>query len=420
MWFLRRDSPADPDPGEALRGAIRERLERAVAGDPQASSAAADEIRQLMRLLAAYEQTRPPPKRRAWPVVALLLAVAAAVSALLFLRVPTTEVTLALDLASLGFRIGNDPEPGGDGGIELLERVNTNQMAIDAVGAVELEDVPIADATDFRLRATGDGSISLRPLVVPAGTWVRVDRPDPTGALTIELVHPATELEVALTLPAEVEILPADSGLARAFDPGLGAQRAVFRGGRTDGGGCARLRLRWPAAASVSFPAGTHDPAPFRGALPVDALLFTDLEGGAQRTGFSTVLGGTLYLEAVAGREVEIRPDQLLEVGLGSAVTDQGAAAQASGVCAAAAAARPPATAPARILRIAVGADAIALQAGATVSRLSTGTATHRNDLMPRWLEWLQSRQELLLFWGAFGSLFGLAYTVLLWWRGTR
>ena len=76
--------------------------------------------------------------------------------------------------------------------------------------------------------------------------------------------------------------------------------------------------------------------------------------------------------------------------------------------------------APARIMRLAVGDDAIALQATATVDRLSIGTVTYRQDLLPRRLEWLQTRPELLAFWGAFVSLFGLAYTVLLWWRGTR
>ena len=415
MWLLKRESAATPDPGEMLRDAIRERLERAVAGDAAARKDAADEIQRLTQLLAAYEQTRPPRPRRVWPVVGLLLATAAAVSALLFLRVTTTEVTLALDLSSLGFRVGNAPEPGG-GRIDLLSRVNSDQMTIDGADGVELEDVPIAGAGDFRLRAAGSGALSLRPLEVPVGTWVRVDRPDPAGALTLELVHPDAELELALTLPPDVEILPGDSGLARGFDPALGAQRVVLRAS-PDGGECARLRLRWPAAAEVAAANGAGDPAPFRGALPVDALLFTDIEGGAQRTGFSTVLGGALYLEAVAGREVEIRRDQLLEVGLGPAGDDP---PDGGARCAAASAPKPLATAPALIRRIGVGSEAIALEARATVDRLSTGTASYREDLMPRWLEWLQTRQELLLFWGAFGSLFGLAYTVLLWWRGTR
>ena len=35
-------------------------------------------------------------------------------------------------------------------------------------------------------------------------------------------------------------------------------------------------------------------------------------------TRFSSVLGGSIYLEAVGGREVAIRRDQLLDVGLGT------------------------------------------------------------------------------------------------------
>jgi hypothetical protein len=156
--------------------------------------------------------------------------------------------------------------------------------------------------------------------------------------------------------------------------------------------------------------------------MPVDALLFIDLTAGSQHlsTRFSSVLGGSVYLETVAGREVPIRRDQLLDVGLGAlAGYDPVQASGDPGFCADDAVSRTPA-APARIMRIAVSANAIALQAAGTVDRLSTGTATHRQNLMPRRLEWLQTRPEVLAFWGAFISLFGLAYTVLLWWRGTR
>jgi hypothetical protein len=416
MWLHKPEPAAPNDPGAALRAAIRERVERAAEGDLAASGDAADEVQRLTQLLAAYEQTRPPPPRRAWPAVALLLAIAVAVSLLLFLRVPSTEVTLALDLSSLGFRIGNDPEPGAAERVGLLGRITTDEMTIDDLDVVEVDDIPVPEVSDFKLRATGAGSISLRPLEVPVGTWVRVDRPDPAGALTLELAHPRAALEVVLTLPDGIEVLPPGSGLARALSGGLGGQRVVLRAERSaEGEQCAGLRLRWRASGSAGAAAGV-DPAPFQGALPVDALLLSDLDGVAERAQVSTVLGGALYLEAVAGREVGLRRHQLLDVGLGP--SGRGEEAREGEVCAAAAPA--PASAPGRLWRIAVGPEAIALEAEASVSRLTTGTAAYRRNLMPRWLEWLQSRQELLLFWGAFGSLFGLAYTVLLWWRGTR
>jgi hypothetical protein len=348
------------------------------------------------------------------------------VSLLLVLRVPSTEVTLVLDLSSLAFRIGNDAAPGGTERVGLLGRITADEMTIDDVDAVEVDDVPVPEVGDIKLRATGAGSISLRPLEVPVGTWVRVDRPDPAGALRLELAHPREELQVVLTLPQRVEVLPPGSGLARALNGSSGngnsgngssgGQRLLLRAERPgEGEQCARLRLGWRASTSPGA-AARADPAPFHSALPVDALLLSDLDGVAERAQVSTVLGGALYLEAVAGREVGLRRHQLLDVGLGPIA--RGDEARKGELCAAATPA--PASAPGRLWRIAVGPEAIALEAEATVSRLSTGTAAYRLDLMPRWLEWLQSRQELLLFWGAFGSLFGLAYTVLLWWRGTR
>jgi hypothetical protein len=428
MWSHNKQSATAPDPGEALRAAIRERVDRAVAGDLEASGATADEVQRLTQLLAAYEQTRPPRARRAWPVVALVLAIALVISALLFLRVPATEVTLALDLSSLTFRIGSDTGPGGAERVELLGRIHTDQVTIDDVDGVELDDVPIqqSNAANFKLSTNGDGDFSIRPLEVPVGTWVRVKPPDQAGGMTVELAHPTEELTVALSFPPEVEVLASDPELTERFGSVRDVQRVVFRAQRpAEADDCARLRFRWLVPSTSSRSAAAEDranPSPFQSTIPVDALLLSDLTSGSRHlsTRFSSVLGGSVYLEAVEGRQVPIRRDQLLDVGLGTlAGYDPVRASGGPGFCAddAASAMRP---ARARILRLAVGDDAIALQASATVDRLSTGTATHRQDLMPRWLEWLQTRQELLLFWGAFGSLFGLAYTVLLWWRGTR
>jgi hypothetical protein len=446
MWSLRKAPATAPDPGEVLRTAIRERVDRAVAGNVEASGAGADEVQRLTQLLAAYEQTRPPQPRRAWPIVALVLAVALVISALLLLRMPTTEVTLALDLSSLSFRVGSDSGSGSAEPVELLDRILTDQVMIDDLASVELDDIPVRQpkASDFKLSANGEDfsihprqpeasefklstngeNFSIHPLEVPAGTWVRVNLPDEAGRLTIELAHPTETLEVRLNFAPGLEVLVSDPDLTERFAHGV--QKAVFRAERpAEADECARLRLQWRVPSTASGLGSAEDGADaslFKSTMPVDALLFIDLTGGSQHlsTRFSSVLGGRMYLEAVGGREVAIRRDQLLDVGLGTlAGYDPVQASGGPGFCADDAVARVPA-APARIMRIAVGADAIALQAVATVDRLSTGTATHRQNLMPRRLEWLQTRPELLAFWGAFVSLFGLAYTVLLWWRGNR
>jgi hypothetical protein len=425
MWPLRKAPATASDPGEVLRTAIRERVDRAVAGDVEASGASADEVQRLTQLLAAYEQTRPPRPRRAWPVVALVLATALVISALLLLRMPTTEVTLALDLSSLTFRIGSDSGQGSAAPVELLGRIRTDQVTVDDVATIELDDLPIRQpqASHFKLSTNGE-DFSIRPLDVPVGTWVRVSPPDEAGGLTIALAHPTEALAVGLSFAPGVEVLASDPELMERFAQGV--QQAVFRAERpAEADECARLRLRWSVPGTASGSASAADGAnasPFKSTMPVDALLFIDLTGGSQHlsTRFSSVLGGRIYLEAVGGREVAIRRDQLLDVGLGTlAGYDPVRASGDPGFCADDAAAKTPA-APARIMRIAVGDDAIALQATATVDRLSTGTATHRQNLLPRRLEWLQTRPELLAFWGASVSLFGLAYTVLLWWRGTR
>jgi hypothetical protein len=445
MWFLKKAPDSAADPGEVLRSAIRERVKRAVSGDPEASGASADELQRLTQLLAAYEQTRPPQPRRTWPVVALVLAIALVVSALLLLRMPTTEVSLALELSSLTFRIGSDSGSDSAQSVALLGRIPTNQVTIDGVTAVDLDDVPMRqpEASDFKLSANGDDfsihpqqpevsdlklstngeDISIRPLDVPVGTWVRVNPPDEAGGFTIELAHPTETLAVGLSFAPGIEVSASDPDLTDRFAQGV--QKAVFRAERpAEADDCARLRLWWhvPSASSGAATEEGSAASPFKSTMPVDALLFIDLTGGSQHlsTRFSSVLGGRIYLEAMDGREVAIRRDQLLDVGLGTlAGYDPVRASGDPGFCARDAASGTPA-APARIMRIGVGADAITLQAAATVDRLSTGTATHRQNLMPRRLEWLQTRPELLAFWGAFGSLFGLAYTVLLWWRGTR
>ena len=302
MRLLRKQSAPAPDPGEALRSAIRERVDRALAGDLEASGAATEEVQRLTQLLAAYEQTRPPRPRRAWPVVALVLAVAIVISVLLFWRVSSTEVTLALDLSSLTFRIGSDTGPGGAERVLLLGRIHTDQVTIDDVGGVELDDVPLeqSKAANFKLSTNGDRDFSMRPLEVPVGTWVRVKPPDQAGGMTVELAHPTEELSITLSFPPEVEVRSSDPDLTDRLESVGDIQRAVFRAEPpAEADDCARLRIRWLVPSIFPGSAAAQDGAdasPFQGTIPVDALLLIDLATGSQHlsTRFSSVLGGSV------------------------------------------------------------------------------------------------------------------------------
>jgi hypothetical protein len=429
--------PPPSDPGETLRRRIRQTVEEAVggAGGQSPDPGAFMRVVRLERMLDAYERTRPLPRRRLWPVVGLISAIAFAVWLLLVVRVPSTSVSLALDLSSVAFRIGTEtPGPiDSPEKIDLVDAIGVDEVAFASFGGVEVDEQPI-ESPPVKLASGPAHEIVLHPLAVPAGTWVRVRSIGRDGGVTLELEHPTQALELALTVPTG-STLPPGHPLAAALDPSLATREVVFWAEPDrEQGRCAGLLLTLRLGGQPDI----EPPAPedarrlvFAREIPAEVMLFTDIEDRARRRKrFSTIQGGTAFREELANREVSLRPGEFLDVrlargdaasGLPGVITSlagtfgaapAGADAIDDDPCRGEDPAPPDGPATGTISRLVAGPTGLDLEARARVAHLSIGTLDARRDLMPRRLERLQSGELLPLFWGAFLSVFGVCYTV--------
>jgi hypothetical protein len=431
--------PPPTDPGEILRCRIRRTVEDAVdgAGGRDPDPAAFGRVLRLERMLEAYERTRPEPRRRLWPVVALVSGVAVVLWFLLVLRVPSTDISLALDLSSLTFRIGTetpgqteDPEK-----FDLIDAVGADAVTLESFSGVAIDERPI-EAPPVKLDSGPAHAILLHPFAVPAGTWVRVRGLERGEGATLELRHPTQALELALTVPAGATV-PPDHPLAAALDPSLAARELVLWADPDIAAGrCARLAFSI-RLGGIRGQEGNE--LVFAREVPVDVIRFTDIEDRARRRKrFSTVHGGTAFREELASREVQLRPGEFLDVRFAPDEAATGLAGWLGGVarafgaaqagadavggeeCGGEDGARLAAPATGTISRLSVGPGGVDLEARGRVAHLSIGTLDSRRDLMPRRLERLQAGELLPLFWGAFLSVFGVCYTVFLYLRGSR
>jgi hypothetical protein len=434
--------PPPTDPGDVLRHQIRETVEKAVGDGGQSPDPGAFmRVVRLECMLDAYERTRPPPRRRLWPVVGLISAIAFAVWLLLVVRVPSTSVSLALDLSSVAFRIGTETPGQIDSPekIDLVDAIGVDEIAFASFGGIEVDERPI-ESPPVKLESGPGPGIVLHPLAVPAGTWVRVRSTGRDGGVALELEHPTQALELALTVPTG-STLPPGHPLAEALDPSLATREVVFWAEPDrEQGRCAGLLLtvRPDGKSDIEPAAPGHAPGlVFAREIPADVMLFTDIEDRARRRKrFSTIQGGTAFREELANREVSLRPGEFLDVRLApddAASGLPGVIASLAGTFGAAPAgadvvgddpcrgddpARMAGPATGTISRLAAGPTGLELEARARVAHLSIGTLEARRDLMPRRLEHLQSGELLPLFWGAFLSVFGVCYTVFRFLRG--
>lgn len=106
----------------------------------------------------------------------------------------------------------------------------------------------------------------------------------------------------------------------------------------------------------------------------------------------STVLSGKLSLEEFRDRSVNLRRDEILQLGDVSGMIGQ----------------------------LRSDAETLSCQFDGEVKQLVTGEGDRRQNLMPTWLDWARQRDALVQFWVVCGYLASLGLTVARWWRGTK
>lgn len=371
--------------GDPLRELLRRQTEslrdEALRSGGDVPAPDLDRVTRLQRLVEVHAAAHPAPPARRWPLgvafgLTLLLS-----SVLLFARVPETDVELDLKVAEVSFVV---PTP----------QVLTTSAALASLGASGLRALQLpategggaepggTGASAVRLSAVSAdgaaGTVNLAPVVPPAGTRVWISQ------------APAAHYRLSLEAPRKADLgLRADvAGRIDVGVPGRPPTRLDLRSPRAvvldAGGETVDLDLRFPRLPAT----------PFVARIPVEGLRLSRVEefvgpGGTLVRSTSTVLGGTLSFESLAGQERKLRPGELLAFG------------RAHG----------------EIRTLELRDDGIALRASARVADMTVGSPDNRRSLMPTWLEWLRARHAVSLLWGTATYVFGILLLLLRWWR---
>ena len=178
-------------------------------------------------------------------------------------------------------------------------------------------------------------------------------------------------------------------------------ERRAFKGTMMMPGGNAfgtprSIRLiAGPDAVALYLTVPAAEPVSFASQLRVSELSFARIEehDHAEMTllrRLSTILSGTLYQDSLNGKVYPLRAGESLSF------------ASVDGV----------------IRALQLQDDRIALQFHGRVRGMCSLAGAYCRSLMPSYLEWIQARHGLGLFWGATLYLFGLCAGLMRWWGG--
>jgi hypothetical protein len=377
--------PPDPD-DDRLRDLLRTRVRAATKEALEAEGLVpAEQIKRLedlARLMQIADAAHPPPRRRFWPLVAALAGALLVVSALLFVRVRETEIELDLAVGEVGFVVSTEQV--------LTNLVDLTAFSVSGLRRVHLPpmagepaETPVLDsglASTVQVTAVSDqknpGAISLDALTVPAGTRVWIERSSMhQHRLSLEGKDLALKAAVRGRLRIAMNGMP-------SHERHYAAPRPV---------------LMQASSGVIDVDLTIADPSQpeFSPQLLASDLSFSRIEEfrTQDRTlirPLSTILSGTLFLEALDGRRQEVRPGEALRF------------EQSEGLI--------------RTLALDPRNTHIAVKFRGRVRGMRVGWSDAQRSLMPSQLEWLQARHGFYLLWGSTLYLFGLVASLLRWW----
>jgi hypothetical protein len=341
-----------------------------------------DALGRLARLAEICDAVRPPARRKRWPIAALLAVTLLAVSVLLFVRMPETQIELDVTLYEVGFVLS--------GRQELADAMQLSELGVSGLRAIRFPPVPgatmmtprgEADGVGARLSAasagTRRGSIALAKLTLGPETRVRLSSTHVPEQFRLSLTGLGQPLRVDVNGPVRIVGAGFPEAVRDFVTPKPIALLPASDQVDLD------LTFTGKESRTLSTQLEVHNLSLFsvRGAM--------DREGGGARR-ISTVLSGTLYFESLDGAQRPLRAGEGLRF------------ERSEGEI--------------RTLRLDAGH--VALNFRGRVRGMTTGSGEdHRPSLMPTVLEWLRARRALALLWGSTLYVLGVTLAMLRWWR---
>lgn len=375
---------------EAAPGATEDRLGRLVKARLEACVTEAErrggrlsveaqlEAQALAALLDVRDRLRPAAPRRRWPVALAFALALTMASALLFLRVPETEIELEATVSEVSFRL-----TAAQALTEVAQLRFVAIAGIDTVDSTSPRDAMpgqdrrpadslalYADAADARCQ----GSLTLDRMILPRDAQVGLRRPGSSPRIQMLVKAPGAALQ--LTVAGCVRVGGAASapwtvGAARALPLRLGSDEVD-------------IDLESAPGTRIGL-------APFVRAHDLSLTRIEQVAGdGAMLVRrVSTVAGGTVYFQSLDGQQRKLRFAEPLRF------------ARSEG----------------EFRSIDFDGGRIDLRFHGDVRDMHSGSETHARSWMPSWLDWLKANHSLTLFWAAAMSAFGLVAALLKWWK---
>jgi hypothetical protein len=369
------------DPRNSLQELIQRKAQslsaEAVASDGCMSGEQSEQLEYLHMLLELTNRSTPTRRRPVWPIALVFVTTVMLVSLLAFGRMPRTEILLDVQAEEVAFGVASSQM--------FLEAIALSTLGISGDTVIDmpgpsgnfqrLERVPV----HLTVASLGEarGSVDLSPLALGAGTRVSMLYAGAPGRF--RLAHQGEEAEHRVNLSGPIDLAgPAPEG-----------HRLDFQIPRP-------VRIRCGKQA-VTLDLGLHgdsDGKEVIAGLHISELDFIRVDQRATHRGTairrrSAIRSGTLFMESLNGRAMQLRPGQVLRF------------QRVEG----------------EIRTAGLTKDAIALQFHGSVAGMTTGALDDPSSLMPTWLEWLAERRTLYLFWGTAMYLLGLAIVIMRWLR---
>ena len=378
---MKRPSTRPRESLRALRDAEAAKAAQDALRTGEVSQEEIDALDRLTRLVEIDEARRPTWRSRA-PIIGVTIATLLVLSVLFFARVTSTEIELDVEATRVSFVLPS-------------RQTLTDMLPLSRLGVGRLREAVIPRARDrdsevFRSdegevgvqvepATNGDhrGTVTLAGLVLPPAAAVSLTHAGVPRQYRVDITAAAPDLHVALSGPTD---LRSTGGGRRTLDfdvPGdltlrSGKNGLFFDLSLQDGPSSALARQL--AAQNIS-------------------LQDVDETVDGNRTVIkrvSAIVSGTLYLEALDGKERKLRAGELLQF------------SRSEG----------------ELRSVRLEDDRIVLNFQGTVRGMTIGRGINQISLMPTWLEWLQARHGVGLFWGSALYLCGLATAVFKWLRG--
>lgn len=370
-------------PGETLRALRDAEVAKAAEAAVQSGGISVEDFEAIERLsqLVEYEDARTPTWRSRAPLIAVTFVTLSVISALFFARVDSTDIELDLETTRVTFSLPTRQAvtnmlPVSKLGVGRLREAEIPRAGTHNAEVVRSDDGEVAVQVMPAAAAERHGTVTLDGLILPPAAAISLTHAGTPRQYRLEISAAAPDLHVALFGPTD--LLVTGSGRRTLdFDVPSGLTLRAGRDGvfvdlaLQDGGGALAQQL---AARNIS-------------------LQDVDESSEGNRTivrRVSSIVSGTVYFDELDGQERKLRAGELLQF------------AQSEG----------------ELRSVRLDADRIVMTFQGTVHGMTIGRGRNQISLMPTWLEWLQARHGMSLFWGTALYVCGIAAAVFRWLKG--